>query len=185
MKLGDILGAGFEAPHHKVTFKVIGKDRQGSQVVADASAVLAFVSEDDRKECWREADRETRKKYPDGDAPEAVTSDERCYHLLCRALRDEDDPRQPFAGNVGELRRALSANTFVELMRTYNEFCADEFPPHVDVDTFEKLAEEAKKKSLLDLLSQYDSWTILRALPSLVARFGKLKTETSGGGELG
>ena len=43
-------------------------------------------------------------------------------------------------------------------------------------EDFEVLVEEASKKSLCDLLSERGFGPILRALPSLAARFGTLPT---------
>jgi hypothetical protein len=73
----------------------------------------------------------------------------------------------------------------LDLAMEYDRWCAEEFPERVDEDTFEALVEEAKKKSLGDLLSSRESSEILRALPSLVAHFGKSTIPPSGDGDPG
>lgn len=190
MKLGEILagqeGRGvFRAPTKRIKLKVLGANASGEQTVADAEAVLSFVPEHEREEARIEAERSLAKQYP-GLVPEPVLHDARVYHLLQRALRDADDPRQPFAeGGVVQLKRALHQRTALDAYVAYERWCAQEFPEQVDEDVFEQLVEEAKKKSLVDLLSAHDSSRILEAMPSLVAHFGRSRTQTSGGGEPG
>lgn len=190
MKLGEIItgkaGGVYDAPTRPVRFKVIGKRANGEQVVADAEAVIAFVPESQRVESRVAADKALRMSFPDGNAPADLLNDERVYHLLLKCLKDSDDHRQPFAMTVDELKGSLHRRVAVDLYTAYEKFSADEFPEEMDVDTFEQLVEEAKKKSLCDLLSSHGSELILRALPSLAAHFGKSQpTPTSGAGEPG
>lgn len=184
MNLSDILmgksGPTFDAPSKSVKFKVIGRDPQGSQTVADAEAALVFVTEDERTEARVAAELEVRKR---GTADPEVLYDTRVYRLLTYALRDSEDHRKPFVSDVNLLQRSLNRRTVMELFSAYEQFVADEFPAQMDEELFEKLVESAKGKYLSDLLSSHDSWTILRAMPALVAHFGQLQTETSGSGE--
>lgn len=189
MKLGDIIAGGgstgaYRAPTKSVKFKVLGENSQSEQVIADARAELRFVPEDEAVECRDTAERVLRKKFADA-IPADLLLDERAFQLLQRALRDADDPRQPFAASVTELRSGLQRREANRLVNVYEQWVAEEFPEQVDDDIFEQLVEEAKKKSLADLLSSHESSTILRALPSLVAHFGKSPMLTSGDGELG
>jgi hypothetical protein len=191
MKLGEILrksGGAFRAPTKPVKFKVIGRDpSSGDQTVADAEAVLVFVDESEREEALIESEKYIRKKFPDGVMLSADRlTDSHTYHLLAKALRDADDPRQPFAaGGVSELRASLHRNEAQHVYSEYLRFVDEEFPEHVDDETFEELADAAAKKSLRDLLSSFDLSTIRRALPSLVARFSKSTTPTSSDGRHG
>ena len=189
MKLGEIItgkaGGVYEAPTRSVKFKVIGRRATGEQVVADADASIAFVPEALRVESRVAAEKALRKEFPDG-APSDLLNDERVYHLLLKCLKDSDDHRQPFAMTVDELKSSLHRRVAVDLYTAYEKFSADEFPEDIDVDAFEQLVEEAKKKSLADLLLSHGSEQILQALPSLVAHFGKSnQTPTSGAGEPG
>jgi hypothetical protein len=191
VQLGDIFaGAGksgsgvFRAPTKPVRFKVVN-DVDGELYVADARAVLRFVPEDVAEECKIAAEKELRKKFPDG-APVELLLNARAFHVLQRALRDSDDSRVPFAASVDELKGALQERVAVEVYNTYVEWVKEEFPETVDDETFEELVEAAAKKSLPDLFSLFDSSKIRRAWPSLVAHFGKSKpTPTSGDGALG
>src|SRR5579859_3319296 len=191
MKLGEIqTGQGgrgvYRAPTKPVKIKVLSTSPSGEQQVSDAEAVLAFVSEHEREEARVEAERDLAKRYSGGIIPQSVLDDAVVYYVLQRALRDADDPRQPFAdGGVAQLKSALHQRAAIDLFVTYQRWCAQEFPPQVDDEVFESMVEEARKKSLADLLSAFDSSQILAAMPSLVALFGKSKTQTSGGGEPG
>jgi hypothetical protein len=105
VKLGDLLAGGvsegvYVAPTKAVTFKVIGKNAEGQQTVADAKAVLAFVPEGEREEARIAAEMYLRKKFPAGDAPQDIASDLKAFYVLQRALRDPDDVAQPFAVTV-------------------------------------------------------------------------------------
>jgi hypothetical protein len=191
MQLGDIFagaskaGSGvFRAPTKSVKFKVV-RDIDGELFVADARAVLRFVPEDAAEECKVAAEKELRKKFPDG-APVELLLNARAFHVLQRALRDVDDPRVPFASSVDELKGALQERVAVDVYNTYVEWVKEEFPEIVDDETFDELVEAASKKSLPDLFSLFDSSKIRRAWPSLVAHFGRsTPTQMSGGGEPG
>lgn len=189
MKLGEIVtgraGSVFDAPTKSVKFKLIGSKANGDGLISEAEAVLAFVPEDQRTEARINAEKAMRKQFPDGNIPEDLLSDERVYHLLHKSLKDSDDHRQPFASSVDELKRFMHRRTILDLATAYEQFCADEFPEVVEDDVFEQLVAEAKKKSLGDLISSYEPEKILRALPSLVAAFGKSQPETSGDGKHG
>jgi hypothetical protein len=188
VQLGDLMRAGdgvFRAPTRPVAFKAIGRDGEGNRIVRDVAAVLEFVDEDDRETARIEAEKELRKSFPAGDPPADVLNDARAYRVLLLALRDADDPRKPFALSFPELRRSLHHLEARRIYLDYLDWCDLEFPSQIDDDQFDALVEEAKKKSFGDLLSSHDSLLIVRALPSLVARFGKSTTEQSGAGEPG
>lgn len=187
MKLGDLFTGkrasegACTAPTKSVKFKVLG-ERDGEQLMTEASAVFRFVPEDEAETCRIEAERALRDEFPGG-APADLIEDARAFRIIQRALRDEDDPRQPFARDVASLQAALQQRVAVDLFRTYIEWARVEFPETVDDEMLDKLIAEASKKSLPDLLSQFDSSEISRAWGSLVAHFGKLrKTPTSSAG---
>lgn len=191
MKIGDIFaGSGsstgvYRAPTRQVKIKLIGDNEVAEQTVAETRAVLRFVPEDAAAETRVAAEKELREQFPDGNPPSDLVADARAFHLLQRALRDADDPRQPFAMSVKELRASLQRREALGLFASYTQFVTDEFPEHIDDDLFAELVDEAAKKSLSALLSSHDSSKILRALPSLVEHFGRSPTPTSGDGEPG
>lgn len=189
MNIGQILqkaGGAFAAPTKTVTFKVVGRDADGRQIISDASAALVFVDEREREAALIESEKFLRTKFPDGVMLSADRLlDSNTYHLLQKALRDSDDARKPFAFTVDDLKSCLQRNHAVKVYADYLRFVDEEFPEEVDSDTFEELAEAAGKKSLSDLLSQFGSSVIRRALPSLAARLSKSQTPTSTDGEPG
>lgn len=176
MKLSDFLsqagGHASLAPTKPVKFKVLGRNQGGEQVVADAEAILVFVSEKERQEAIRDAHQELRRLYDKMPVPDERLSDEISYQLLFRALRDSTDQRVAFAGSVPELRAAMSLRVCSELVATYHEWVAQEFPEEIDEEQFQKLVEEAKKVCFFDLVSAFGSRTIQRAMPSLLAISG-------------
>lgn len=189
MKLGEIVssksGGAFRAPTKPVKFKVLGQNNRGEQIIADAEAVLVLVPEEEREAALIDSEKAMRKQFPDGIVSPDRLLDSHAYHTLAIALRDTDDAAALFAPNVPALKGALHKNVARALYEQYLEFCNDEFPEVVDDETFAAMIEDAKKKSLPDLLSQYGSSTMKRAWGSLVAHFGTSPTPTSGDGELG
>lgn len=174
MKLGDILsgsGSCRPAPTRLASFKVVGYDNAHGRVVADATARLTFVDERSRLDALAEVNADLAKTHKTEPATAARRSDEEIFHVLFRALKDADDPRQPFAESVTALKNALVISVARELWEEYSAFVAEEFPPWIDEEEFKALVEEAKKKSLSDLLSSPSSSQIRRAMPSLVAHF--------------
>src|SRR5258706_16127328 len=143
MKLGEIItgraGGVYEAPTRAIRFKILGRNAQGAQVVADAHAVLAFISEDSRGRASADAEKEMRRKFPEGNAPADLLIQERIFHLLVRALRDADDDRQPFTSSPLELKSALQKNVAEAIFIEYGQFCADEFPDAIKEETFNEL----------------------------------------------
>jgi hypothetical protein len=187
VKLGDILtrsrkGQAVPAPTTPLTFKVLGRDEQGVRTTTDARAVLAFVDDDERNEALRQAEKELRAEFPDGNVPLGLLSEERNYHVLAKGLRDEDDPRAPFADSVKQLRGALHHMEYERIVRAYEDFLEEEFPETPTPEQLDQLIEEAAKNSFGGLLTSYDLRTIRRALPFLVARFGRSPMLTSGAG---
>jgi hypothetical protein len=151
MKLGDILtrsrrGDAMTAPTKPVTFKVLGRDADGVLTTAEAHVVLAFVDDQERAEALRAAEKALRADFPDGDAPPELLTEERTYQVLVRALRDEDDPRAPFAESVRQLRGALHHLEFSRLLKVYEQFVAEEFPEVVTPEQLDQLVDEASNQ---------------------------------------
>lgn len=150
MQLGNILTTATNPVVCKpVKFKVLGRDPEGKQVQAQAEAVWAFVSEDDRQEAKRLAlaGLRERPEYRRGDAiPVDVLTDEECYRILMVALRDKDDPSRQFCPNAeyAKFRSAILLDQVNWLLRSYREFVADEYPELVTVEQHEGLTEEAR-----------------------------------------
>ncbi len=186
MRLGDFLNTTVEghvaAPLHPVTFKAIKRGKHGEEYVIEMKAVLAFVDEKRRDDAIDAAEAAIRRVYPDGNTPAEKRSNEIAYQVLLRALRDGDDPRVQFAENVEQLRSVLVQRVATHLYGEYLDFVDEEFPEVITPEQFAELVEAARKKSLSDLLTSTDYWTLRRALPGLVAHFGKSLTLTSGAG---
>lgn len=179
MRLHDFLSQGRSrpAPTRPITFKIVGTDAQEMALVGEATAVLAFVSESQRHEAFRQIEADLAKEYHGAegapDVPTARHDDECMYAILRIALRDKDDPRQPFCNSVKELKQALVMSEAAEIWKAYKQFEAEEFPEWVDKDTFSKLVEDAKKNSLSALLSSFGSDVVRRSMPGLIARLAK------------
>lgn len=177
MKLGDILSAKNQAGlvpsvTRDVEFKIVGKGKgSGDPVTATAKATLAVINEEERAEAIREATLAVAKLFSDVAAPQESMGFETAIHVLAKALRDRDDPRGHFA-NVDELRRALVQPVATRLYSEYLAYQAEEFPDTVDNATFNRLLEDAKKKSVVDLLFTYGSSLILRVMPTLAIASG-------------
>lgn len=173
MKLGEFLsqqGAGArQAPTRTARVKLVGVDGQMLGRVADARAEIAFVPEAARQEALRDADRAIRDLYGKDPPPDERRDDEHKYHILHRALRDCDDPRQPFADSVRELKGALVLAEAARIWAEYCQFVEEEFPDSVDTETFERMVEEAKKASLPGLISSYGFDAVRRSMPGLLA----------------
>lgn len=179
MKLADILDS--PTAHHvngrPIDFIVIGINSRGESVQAPASAKFRFVNEQERAELFAKADAEVAKRY-DGKAPFDRQIDERNYYLLHAALRDADSPSDPFAVSVMKLRNSLVREEAQRIYKAYEDWIEEEFPAHVDDAEMAKLIEEAKKNSMLDLLTSYGFKRTLSALRSLAATSGEPSTRT-------
>ena len=143
--------------------------REQSLTVADAEALLSFVSESDRAEAHRQADEAINARYKGRPVPDDARSDERCLHVLQLALRDVDPPHGLFADTPDQLRNALTLPAIQELWAEYQRYLAEEFPPYVDATEFGRLVEEAKKKPLPDLLDSFDCDFVRRSMPGLAS----------------
>jgi hypothetical protein len=139
----------------------------------DLLAVATDKAEHERDEAYRDADAAVRKFYGGKSEPpiDRIVA-ERNYHLLAKALRDADSPSDAFAASVMQLKSALVLDEAKRVFDEYEAWIAEEFPDSVDEETFKKLVEDAKKKSLNDLLTSYGFATIHRALGSLAAHSG-------------
>ncbi len=157
------------APTRKISLRLLGSNAESAErLVADATAELAFVSDADRLEALRECDAHIQKIYKGVEPPSFRRFNEEVYFILLRALRDPEDVNKPFARTPLELRNAL---VLVEALRAYDEhvrFMAEEFPPAISPAEERELVEEAKKNSLLALLSSRGSDPIRAAWPALV-----------------
>lgn len=173
MKLGDILDS--PKAHHvngrPIDFIVIGTDSQGQPRQSKASARLRFVSEQERADLYAKADAEAIKRYG-GSAPLDRQIEERNYHLLYAALRDEDAPGEPFAASVKQLRSSFVLTEAKRVFAAYEAWLEEEFPDHVTSEDMAKLVEEAKKKSLFDLFTSCGYRQTLAVLRSLAEASG-------------
>lgn len=177
MKLGDILSAKNQAGlvpsvTKPVEFKITAKGKaSGEHLTATVRAVLSFVTEEERAEAIKDAGDAVAKRYAERAPGDSAMSNEIALHMLARALRDADDPRQMFA-TVDELRKALVQGVATRLYSEYLAYESEEFPDTVSDATMTKLLGDAKKKSLVDLLYSYGSSLILRVLPTLAIASG-------------
>lgn len=172
MKLHDFLsaqGGVRTAATRPVKMRVVGLDPSARSVVAEARAEIAHVSERERQQALREADRALHDLYLHDPVPEDRREDERTYHILQRALRDADDVRQPFSDSVTELKSALVLAEARRVWAAYVQFMEEEFPDQVDGETFERLVEEAKKASVPDLIASFGFDAVRRSMPGLLA----------------
>lgn len=179
MNLHDLLNS--PKAHHVsgrvVEFRVIGRNQHGEHVQAQAQARFRFVSEEERAALFAKADAACSARY-DGKPPADRQIDERNYYVLHAALRDADSPDKPFAATVIELRNAL---VLEEAQRVFSELGAwldEEFPASVSEEDMTALIADAKKNSLVDLLTSYGYKRTLTALRSLARDSGKLPTLT-------
>lgn len=147
MKLGDFFNEAPEAPTRPVEFDALWKNGDASTVRAKVRARFAFVDESARQQALRDAQRHLLAEYKDLPIPEQRRIDENTYYILHRALRDEDDPRQPFAASVDQLRRALTAPVSGRLIAEYADWVAAEFPSVIDKATLDGLEKEAEGNS--------------------------------------
>lgn len=182
-------------PTRAITARVRVRDGKGDTFMVDAPALLAFVDDRAAAAARREADEilgreaaEAREAYfrkhqelPAPQPPQALDVERRILceiTMLHRALRDPDDRDKPLARSAEELRGALVDSERRRLWSAYEMLVAEEFPPDITDAEFAALVEDAKKKSLADLVSSTGSAPILRALPYLVGLFGQSPTRT-------
>jgi hypothetical protein len=147
----------------------MGLDSQHSAIVTEAKAELAFVTEFDRQEAMRTAEKELKALYGSEEISDDRRRDAYTYHILQRALRDADDVRTAFAGSVKELEKALVLPEANKIWSEYIQFCDEEFPDYVDPDTFEKLVAAAKKDSVSTLISTFGYEDVRRSMPGVLA----------------
>ena len=184
MNLLDFLqtaGSNPPAPFEPVSFEILHQAASGESHKISCNAVLVCISEKDRQKAMAEALKKCRKDYSEGIPPVRLAEEER-YHILAEALRDADDTRKAFT-SVGQLRASLVSSTMADLWESFTNFLDREFPPVISKEEFAQLVEDAKKKSLGDLLSSMSSAKMTRSLPGLVYLFANSQTETSGDGE--
>jgi hypothetical protein len=182
MNLGDFLSNASSSPPlpaEPVSFTALHVNVTGDTLKVPVNAVLVCISEKERQECLRRALVHCRKEYPsaDGIPPERLAEEER-FQMLAEALRDADDPRKAFA-HVLQLRSVISPHEVTKLWQTLEAFMQREFPPIIDAAEFEKLVQDAKKKSLPDLLSSTGYLILSKALPVLALYFQNAPTHTS------
>lgn len=178
MKLGDILkgaGARVSVPH-SVQFTAVGQNAQLQRISVPVPAVLIYVPEDTRETLRFDARSALAQKYPGKLPTERVISDEETFHLLFHALHQPEPGASGaysrLCDTVDELRMSLVLNEADRLTMEYHRYMALEFPPYVSDKEFEELVDEAKKKSLADLLTSYGFEKCARALTSLAGRAG-------------
>jgi hypothetical protein len=150
VKLGQFLADAPEAPRKDVSFKVLGRAKgDGSKTMIEASACFMFVDQASESKAFADADEALASSFSTSKiAPPAdVRAAKRNFYLLHAALRDKDDPRQPFAESADMLERALSPRQAVFLLRAYDEFVAEEFPDTITAQGLAALESEAEKKS--------------------------------------
>ena len=143
----------------------------------DAEALFRFVNEEERADLSAKADAEVAKRYEGRAVPPDRLRDERTFYLLHAALRDADSPKDALAASVLLLRRALVLEEAQRIQQEYDQWIAEEFPPHVSDEEMKQLIEDAKKNSLADLLTSYGYKRTLSALRSL-GTSGAVPTQT-------
>ncbi len=170
MQLGDILdgGAEFHPVGREVEFHVlkntyehvsdekIAEDRVVPGVVGErqhkarVKATLRFVDEQLRHEGDRQADRFLRESplYQDGVIPPQKRTEEEFYCFLIRALRNSDNPAEPFCElkDYARFRRALVSEVVSYLLREYKRYVADEYPELATPEQVAEVVEEALGK---------------------------------------
>jgi len=151
MKLGQFLSGAAQAPTKAISFPVVGVNGQGVKSRATARAVFAFVDEHQRAEALRDAHAYLARLYVDKDGtplqvPPRRRDEEETYQVLFRALRDADDPDQPFAETMLALRHALVDQVADQLARAYRKWVDEEFPDSITRDKFDELVAEAEGK---------------------------------------
>jgi hypothetical protein len=87
------------------------------------------------------------------------------------------------AESADALKLALVRREAARAWAEYQTFEFEEYPPFITPEEEAALVEEARKKSLADLLSSGSSSRILQGWGSLRAAFGRSPTPTSSAGE--
>lgn len=145
-------------PGRAVTFRVLSPTKNGPP--RECKAAFAIVDEPETSAATRDAEAALigaldppcgAPIYRAGDGtpivlPPGVRGSEQIYHLLFRALRDETDPRKPFARTVLELRKAIPPKIAGRLYDAYNAWIEDEFPDTLSVEALRKLEDDAAGK---------------------------------------
>tara|TARA_R110000868_G_scaffold193723_2_gene438891 strand:+ start:94 stop:633 length:540 start_codon:yes stop_codon:yes gene_type:complete len=179
MNLRDLLNS--PTAHHVsgrvVNLKVIGTNSAGDPVQVDATARFRFVDEQERSDVLAKADEEVTKRYAGRPVPGDRQIDERSYYMLHAALRDADNPRSAFAETPLALKRSLVLEEAQRVYREMGLWLAEEFPESISEEDMAKLVDEAKKNSLLDLLTSSGFKRTLSVLRSL-AGSGAQPTQT-------
>jgi hypothetical protein len=106
--------------------------------------------------------------------------------ILLRAMRDPENPEQPLAGSVGELRAGLDADARKALMTAYNTWKDDEGPV-TRVKTLEEarglVAAVGKEQRPSLLWTYYDRFSLANIVIELDDRLTTLlKTPSSSSG---
>lgn len=182
MDLADFLSTASRAvpaPTRTVKFKLIGSGSDSTRVIVDATAELAFLDDAERLEALRAAADYVKKTYKGEEPVMSRRYDEEMYFILRRALRRTDDISEPIARTELELRNALVLPEALRLWDEYQRFVREEFPPDYSEEETRELVEEAKKKSLIALLSERGSGPIRAAWASLVVASGEYQQPTS------
>lgn len=160
MQLGDILdgGAEFYPVGREVEFHVLkhslealGEERAGErQHKARVKATLRFVDEQLRHEGDAQADKVLRADplYRESGIPPQKRTEEEFYCFLIRALRNSDNPAEPFCDlkDYAKFRRALVSEVVSYLLREYRRYVADEYPELATPEQVAEVVEEALGK---------------------------------------
>lgn len=163
MQLGNILdgGAEFYPVGREVEFHVLksvletrGEDLAGERQYKTAECVKAtfrFVDEQLRHEADSHADEVLRANplyRKTGIIPADKRREEEFYAFLLRALRNVDDPTEPFCPlkDYHLFRRALVADVVTYLLREYKAYVRDEYPEILTADQAAEIVEEAAGK---------------------------------------
>lgn len=152
MQLGDILdgGAEFYPVGRPVTFHVLRQPLGGLQDKARVEAVLYFVDEPARHEADAHADKVLRADplYRDTGIPSQKRTEEEYYTFLVRALRNKDNPAEPFCplADYPKFRKSLVSDVVSYLLREYKRYVADEYPELATPEQVAEVVEEALGK---------------------------------------
>lgn len=150
MKLNEFLtslpGATGSAGRKRVTFTLTGKNSRAEDVSAPAYACFVRVSDKDEEQASLDAFKESREQSKDlGLLPQNLLERKERAHFLAHALREFEDPRQPFA-SAAELQTALSGNCLARLRDQYDAWVSEMYPAEIRKTDRDEAKADAQKK---------------------------------------
>ena len=150
MKLNDFLtslpGATGSAGRKRVTFTLTGRNSRAEDVSAPGYACFVRVSDKDEEEANLAAFKDAREQSKDlGLLPQDLLDRKERAHFLASAMREFEDPRQPFAA-ASELQTALSGNCLQRLRHEYDAWVSEMYPAEIQKSDRDAAKADAQKK---------------------------------------